>query len=133
MDVHIRNATIHDLPAIDSFDVFSGDRKPDIEAGEIIVAVWNEEVVAFLKHNKRFYSRPFVSLVCVKKEHRRKGILKQLFKYVEDIYRGQPLLFTSTEADNFEMLSFLQKYGYQPSGSIENIQKVSELVFVKRF
>lgn len=130
--MEIRVAGLEELAQIDAFDVFSGNREPDILLGEIIVAMEGNEVAAYLKHNKKFYQRPFVSLVCVKENHRRKGINTLLFAYIENLYKNEQLLFTSTEADNLPMLGFLEKAGYNRSGAIDNLQKVQEVIFVKK-
>jgi ribosomal protein S18 acetylase RimI-like enzyme len=131
MGVQIREAIPDDVEAIDAFDVFPGERKPEVEAGEIIVAVADDKVVGYLKHNKKFFGRPFVWYVCVNKNYRRMGATKMLFARTEEIYKGHPLLFSSTEDDNTEMLNFFEKYGYKKSGNIENLQPQVEVIFVK--
>jgi GNAT superfamily N-acetyltransferase len=132
MNMQVRQAEITDLHEIDAFDVFSGDRGPEILRGDVIVAVEAGEVLGYLMHNRNFYHRPFVWFVCVKKSHHRKGVARLLFAHVEAIYAGEPLLFSSTEDDNMEMLNFFKAHGYQPSGAIDNLQKQAELIFVKK-
>ena len=130
--MQVRKAELADLQQIDAFDVFAGDRKPEILRGDIIVAIVNTEVAGYLMHNRNFYHRPFIWFVCVKESYRRQGVNKLLFGQVEKLYSQHPLIFTSTEDDNLPMLNFFEKYGYEPSGIIENIQKQRELIFVKR-
>jgi len=131
-DILLRPAVHDDLAQIKSFDVFGGDRKGEIAAGEVIVAVSGEAVVAYVSHHRKFFYRPFIGYLCVHGDHRRRGIAQQLWMAVEDIYRPSGELFSSTEADNQEMLLFFAKNGYKPSGHIDNIQKEAELIFFKR-
>lgn len=132
MDILIRKATTDDLSAIDAFDVFSGDRGADIQVGEVVVAVSDGEVAAYMMHNRRFFQKPFIWLVCVKESHQRRGIADRLLAWAEAHYAQDEALFSSTEADNAPMVALFTRRGYEPSGSIENIQKVPELVFRRR-
>ena len=131
-NINIREADLNDLPAIDSFDVFAGDRKPGIESGETIVAVLDNVVIGYLVHNKKFFQRPFIWYLCVRPQSQRLGAAGLLFNFAEDFYKNEPLLFSSTEADNFKMLQFFAKHGYTKSGSIDNLQAQAEVVFVKK-
>ncbi|MBS1625459.1 MAG: GNAT family N-acetyltransferase [Bacteroidetes bacterium] len=131
MDILIREATSEDLTAIDAFDVFSGNRGPEILAGEIVVAICDGEVAAYMMHNRRFYQRPFIWLLCVKERYQRGGIASKLLGWAEAYYQKDVALFSSTESDNNAMIGLFAKRGYLPSGSIENIQKTSELVFCR--
>lgn len=128
----IRNAVPEDFSAVDAFDIFAGDRKKEIESGEMLVAVVDNEVVGYLSHNKNFYGRPFAQFVCVKDVFRRRGVNTRLFSSVEDVYGNNELIFSSTEGDNKPMLSFFAKNGYKKSGVVYNIQPVPEIIFVKR-
>lgn len=130
----IRKATLEDFPVIDLFDVFARDRKEEIEKGEVLVAIIDEKVAGYMTHNRSFYSRPFVQFVNVNPEFLKQGVAKALFQYVEKIYTesGDELIFVSTEDDNEIMLHFFEKYGWERSGVIHNIQKQAEFVFIKR-
>lgn len=128
----IRRAVLEDLTLVDAFDVFAGDRKKEIENGEMLVAVIDNDVVGYLSHNKNFYGRPFVQFVCVKDGFRRRGVNAQLFSFAEGVYVGSELIFSSTEEDNEPMLNFFAKNGYEKSGIVYNIQKAPEVIFVKR-
>ena len=128
----VRQAELSDLEQIDAFDVFSGDRRPEILRGETLVAVEGDTVAGYLVHDRNFFHRPFVWFACVKPAYYRQGVNKMLFKHVENLYAGSPQIFTSTEADNLPMLNFFKNYGYEQSGHVDNLQKVSELIFVKK-
>ena len=132
MDILIRKATTEDLAAIAAFDVFSGDRGAEIQAGEIVVAICEGEVVAYMMHNRRFYQKPFIWLLCVKESYQRRGIADQLLVWAEAHYAKDATLFSSTEADNERMIRLFTRRGYEPSGSIDNIQAVAEVIFIRR-
>lgn len=126
----IREATLSDLRAIDSFDVFAGDRRAEVERGECFVAVEEQQAVAYIVYNHSFYLKPFIQFLCVNPKFRRRGFATELLEYVEGICNGDKL-FTSTECDNLPMLKLLNRRGYRISGVIENIQERSEVIFCK--
>lgn len=130
----IRNATLEDVPAIDEFDVFAGKRENEAARGEILVAVIDDKIAGYMTHNRSFYSRPFIQFVCVNPDFKKRGIAAALFDFAERIYidTGDELIFVSTEDDNEIMLHFFEKYGWERSGVIHNIQRQAEFVFVKR-
>ncbi|MBS1492119.1 MAG: GNAT family N-acetyltransferase [Bacteroidetes bacterium] len=130
----IRKATLEDFAEIDSFDVFGGDRRTEIEREEILVVIIDEKIAGYITHNRSFYGRAFVQFVNTKPEFLKRGVAKSLFDYVEKIYSesGDELIFSSTEDYNNIMLGFFERNGWQKSGVIHNIQKAAEIIFVKR-
>ncbi len=130
----IRKATLEDFSAIDEFDVFGRDRKEEINRGEILVAVIDDQVAGYMTHNRSFYARPFAQFVCVKECFRKNGVAKALYQEVEKLYAedGDELIFSSTEDDNEIMLGFFERKGWQQSGILHNIQRQAEIIFVKR-
>lgn len=132
--IEIRNAVLEDYDEINSFDVFASDRKAEISRGEVMVAILDGKFAGYMTHNRCFYLRPFIQFICVHDNYKRKGVAKALFLFAEDFYNGQgdELIFSSTEDDNKIMLHLFEKYGWEKSGEIENIQKQTEVVFIKR-
>lgn len=132
--MQIRKATLEDFPAIDTFDVFAGDRRIEIDRHEILVAVIDEQIAGYITHNRSFYGRAFVQFICVKECFLKKGVAKTLYKEVEKSYTeaGDELIFSSTEDYNDIMLGFFERNNWQKSGVIHNIQKAAEIIFVKR-
>ncbi len=128
--MQIRKAVPGDLEAINSFDIFTGDRSLNIERGECFVAVEEEQVAGFVVFNHSFYLKPFIQFLCVAPELRRRGLANKLLEYVEGICDGDKL-FTSTESDNLPMLKLFDRRGYRVSGVIENLQERAEVVFCK--
>lgn len=127
----IREATLSDLEAINSFDIFAGDRSAEVKRGECFVAVEEQQVVGYIIYNHSFYLMPFIQFLCVNPKFRRRGFATELLEYLEGICDGDKL-FTSTESDNLPMLKLLNRRGYRISGVIENIQEQVEVVFCKK-
>jgi ribosomal protein S18 acetylase RimI-like enzyme len=126
----IRKAVPCDLEAINSFDIFTGDRSLDIERGECFVAVEEEQVAGFVVFNHSFYLKPFIQFLCVAPKLRRRGLAAKLLEHVEGLC-DEDKLFTSTESDNLPMLKLFNRRGYRVSGVIENLQERAEVVFCK--
>lgn len=126
----IREATLSDLEAINSFDIFAGDQSAEVKRGECFVVV-EEQVLGYIVYNHSFYLMPFIQFLCVNPKFRRRGFATELLEDVEGICDGDKL-FTSTECDNLPMLKLLDRRGYRISGVIENIQEQAEVVFCKK-
>ena len=127
----IREATLSDLEAINSFDIFAGERSAEVKRGESFVAVEQQQVVGYIVYNHSFYLMPFIQFLCVNPKFRRRGFATELLEYVEGSCDGDKL-FTSTESDNLPMLKLLNRREYRVSGVIENIQEQAEIVFCKK-
>lgn len=79
-----------------------------------------------------FFDRPFVRLLIVHPEHRRRGIASALMRAAELDCRGDKI-FTSTNESNLAMRRLCERLGYAPSGRIDNLDKADpELVYMKR-
>ena len=129
--MEIRLAVKEDITSIDEFDLFLGDRLTEIERNEILVAVKDMKVIAYISFNKQFYARPFVHYLNVRKEFLRKGAGAALMKKFEELYKDEERVFTSTESYNLPMLLLLDKLDYKCCGVVDKIQKESEIIFYK--
>ena len=129
-NLKIRQGKISDVETIEKFDVFSGNRRSEIERGEITVAVKDNLVVGYLTADKSFFLRPFIRYLCIAKEFEGQGIANKLLDRVEQFFVGERV-FTSTESNNLAMLHIFKKRGYRMSGVIENLQEYSEIIFCK--
>jgi L-amino acid N-acyltransferase YncA len=79
-----------------------------------------------------FFQCTFVSLVSVDKEHRMRGVVRRLFRAVEEM-SPSPRLFSSTEETNSDSIRMHTALGFTPSGHIDNLpQGYRELLFYKR-
>jgi GNAT superfamily N-acetyltransferase len=103
-----------------------------VESHHLLVADHDGEVVGFIAYRTDWFQCTFVSMVCVEKEHRRRGFARALYRAVEGISPG-PRLFSSTEETNAVSIRMHTALGFIPSGHIDNLpQGYRELLFYKR-
>jgi GNAT superfamily N-acetyltransferase len=103
-----------------------------VERHHLLVAEIDGEVVGVLAYRTDWFQCTFVSLVSVRKEFRRRGVARALYRRVEDISPG-PRLFSSTEETNSVSIKMHTALGFAPSGHIDNLpQGYRELLFYKR-
>jgi ribosomal protein S18 acetylase RimI-like enzyme len=103
-----------------------------VERHHLLVAREQEETVGFIAYRTDWFQCTFVSLVCVRKDFRRKGIARALYRAVENI-SPSPRLFSSTEETNAASIRMHTALGFTPSGHIDNLpQGYRELLFYKR-
>jgi GNAT superfamily N-acetyltransferase len=103
-----------------------------VERHHLIVAEDAGEVVGFIAYRTDWFQCTFVSLVVVRKEKRRRGIARALYKSVE-LMSPSPRLFSSTEETNGVSIRMHTALGFAPSGHIDNLpQGYRELLFYKR-
>lgn len=103
-----------------------------LQSGEALVATLDGKFAGFAIHHRHFFERDFLSLLVVEPWCRRHGVASALLKAVEARCRGGDL-FTSTNRSNTTMLTALQRWGFIPTGRIDNIDPGDpELVFLKR-
>ncbi len=96
-----------------------------------VTARVGERVVGYIVWDHAFFGRPFVWLLGVDPEFRRRGIGERLLREFEAQNAGRPQ-FTSTNESNVTMQRLLSRLGFLPSGRIENIDPGDpELVYYK--
>jgi ribosomal protein S18 acetylase RimI-like enzyme len=129
MDIKIANP--RDYQFIAPWDEFWGDRRQEIQRGEIFVAyISSDDCVGYIRLTRNdFFNYPFISNLCVRKDYRRKGIGIALLSYVETLLVGLKL-FTSTELDNTATNNLLIKVGYKEIGFIDNINSDGKREFI---
>ena len=122
--ITVRRATRTDYPIIKEYDQFIGDRREDIERGELFVADCDEHQGAgYLKlSSSMFFNKPLVTYLCVNPTFRRKGVATELLLGVEK-HVGWERLFISTEENNHAMRELLPKIGYQKFGEITRLNE----------
>ena len=99
-----------------------------------LVARDASSLAGFVTWDRGFFDRPFVRLLVVEPQYRRRGVGEALIRAVESAAREYGELFVSTEAINAPMQALLAKLGYGASGSIDNLNEPgnAELVYYKR-
>ena len=132
--INIRHAIRSDYPIINQYDQFMGDRREDIEKGELFVADFQEvRAVAYLKLSSyALFNKPLVVYLVVNPDYRRKGIAMELLLGIE-AHVGWDRLFISTEKGNDAMHALLPKAGYQSCGHIDGLNEdgATECFFFK--
>jgi ribosomal protein S18 acetylase RimI-like enzyme len=103
-----------------------------LDRHHMLVAEREDEVVGCLAYRTDWFQCTFVSLVAVKKDARRQGVARALYRMVEGI-SPSPRLFSSTEETNGVSIQMHSALGFAPSGHIDNLpQGYRELLFYKR-
>jgi len=118
--IRIRPALRRDFPLIREWDEFWGDRRQEMQRGELYVAVDQEDmVVGYVRvARNEFLNFPLVAGLCVRPDHRRKGIGIFLMRHVDAVLAGLRV-FCTTETTNNEMLALLEKVGYKIVGHVD--------------
>ncbi len=102
-----------------------------LAAGNALVAEIDSVPAGFAIHHRHFFQRDFLALLVVEPWCRRRGVASALMAAVEARCAG-PELFTSTNASNATMRTALARWGFRPTGRIDNIDPGDpELVFLK--
>jgi GNAT superfamily N-acetyltransferase len=104
-----------------------------LQSGEALVATLDGKFAGFAMHHRRFFERDFLALLVVEPWCRRRGVATALVGAVAARCQAGEL-FTSTNRSNATMLASLQRWGFVPTGRIDNIDPGDpELIFLKRF
>ncbi len=102
-----------------------------IAARRCWVAEQNGAVCGYGILTVNFFGHAFIELLFVAEGARRKGAGGAVLAAIENAHH-EDRLFTSTNESNIPMRALLERRGYQPSGTITNLDPGDpELVFVK--
>ncbi|REJ85773.1 MAG: GNAT family N-acetyltransferase [Acidobacteria bacterium] len=138
-EMEIRGATEADLAALygvgGSAAAEGGHRQQIrewVEAGRTVVALVDGAVVGYAVLEYTFFSNGFISMLMVDRASRRSGVAAALVAHLEEICETDKL-FTSTNRSNRPMQALMAKMGYEPSGTVYNLDEGDpELFFFKR-
>ena len=118
-----RLATAADLEAVRAFDEFKGSRETEIRNGTCWVECRDTVVVGFASFEPwGLLGQPLLTYLCVRKEHRREGIARQLVQAVTAAARGR-VLISSTEDWCVASQGLFTGLGWTPIGRIEGVNK----------
>jgi GNAT superfamily N-acetyltransferase len=102
-----------------------------LDAGMSWAAVAEGRALGFALVTRHFFGFPFVDLLIVAEEARRRGLGLALVAQCERDHAADRI-FTSANQSNAPMRRLLDKAGWQASGQIDNLDPGDpELVFVK--
>jgi ribosomal protein S18 acetylase RimI-like enzyme len=103
-----------------------------VERHHLLVAVAEDQVIGFIAFRTDWFQCTLVTAVAVKKDFRRRGTARALYREVESM-SPSPRLFSSTEETNSASIRMHTALGFAPSGHIDNLpQGYRELLFYKR-
>ena len=124
--VSAADARLHDIPGRRAF------LERAIAANECYVALLDGAVAGFAVLDRSFFGQPFVALLVVDEQHRRRHIGSALMRHIESVCPGDKL-FTSTNESNTPMQQLCDKLGYVQSGRIENLDADDpEIIYFNR-
>ncbi len=138
-DIHIRYANDSDLPyLVQNDDLVTGEIiQKKISDRQVIVCMKGKTYSGYMRFGFWWDMFPFLNLIVVEEDVRRKGIGRELIKFWEQKMKaqGHKLVITSTDVDE-QAQHFYRKLGYRDSGGILFPQElfpgsVMELVLVK--
>jgi ribosomal protein S18 acetylase RimI-like enzyme len=138
--MQVRPASPADLDAIAQLDPRVAEdptRLPflrDALHSEVVLsAVERDAVIGYAVLDHSFFGQAFLALLVVAEGARRRGVGTMLLQAAESHVRA-PKLFTSTNRSNLAMQRLLESAGYEPSGTIENLDADDpELIYVRFF
>jgi GNAT superfamily N-acetyltransferase len=107
-----------------------------IEWREVFVAEYDGVAAGFLLLEYLWSKVPYVALIRVRPEYRRRGVGKALLAFVEEFLRGQghTALYSSSQVDEAEPQAWHRHVGFAECGIIAGINEggVGEVFFGKR-
>ena len=106
--------------------------KKKIEDAEIIVVLDNEQNIGWLRFNYFWDEIPFMNMLWIEEDYRRKGIGTRLVNFweIEMQQRDKSQVMTSTSSDETTQ-HFYRKLQYQDCGSLSLLGEVLEFFFLK--
>jgi RimJ/RimL family protein N-acetyltransferase len=132
MEVVVRNCQISDYPIIREYDQFMGDRRLDMERGELLVSDYGQQqAVGYLKlTSNEFFNKPLISLVNVSEEFRGLGIGAKLIGHALNEAKWHQVYLT-TEPKNTGMQKLALRLGFEEAGVVKglNFTGEDELIF----
>jgi GNAT superfamily N-acetyltransferase len=123
------------LRAIDPLAASDRDRHEfigrAIAAGTCHVAAEDGALAGFAVSNRSFFHRPFIELVVVAEERRRRGVGMALVMHCVGL-EAPDAVWTSTNESNGPMRRLLNAAGFIESGRVENLDAGDpELIFLR--
>lgn len=132
MEVIIRDSRISDYPIIREYDQFMGDRRIEMERGELIVADYaSNESVGYLKlTSNEFFNKPLISLVNVAEKYRGLGVGSNLIQSALENAKWHQVYLT-IEPSNTVMHRLIERLGFAEVGIVKglNFNGDDELIF----
>lgn len=125
-----------DICAIDTAHVGDDSRceylAKAIMARHCLIAREAGQALGFGVVENSFFGNPFIELLIVHTDHRKRGVGMAIIHYIEKTCPS-PKLFTSTNESNIPMQKLCEKLGFVRSGYVENLDEGDpEIIYFKR-
>lgn len=114
-----------DVAAIERWDEFTGDRREEAMRGDLWVARVGEssEPVGYLAlSGSFFFSRVFITRICVRDDCRRQGLARALLETALARYAGLDV-WTSTEEGNVGAKVLFRNAGFKAVGTLGGLNR----------
>ncbi len=129
----IRLGLVTDLPAINAFDIFAGNRLLEIVDDQMLVIEADGRVVGYISWLPRgFVGNDYITHLGVAPFHQRRGVGRALLRAAEvKIPRGR--VFVSANENNDTMLALLAAEGWTQAGQVAGVNEDgrAEIFFCK--
>ncbi len=127
MSLTIRWARLSDYPELKAYDEFIGDRRLDLQAGELLVADQGERrAIGYLRvAPTAFLGWPLVTALCVHPDCRRSGVASHLLDWLRKDTRF-PRLTITTKEGNEAMRRLLARIGAREIGHADELNMSGE-------
>lgn len=105
-----------------------------VEFGEFVVAVSGAELLGFVQLEYLWSKVPYIALIRVLPDHRRRGLGKSMLRFVESFLyeREHRVIYSSSQADEPEPQEWHLHVGFKECGIIREINDgIDEVFFCK--
>ncbi len=105
-----------------------------IESQEVVVAEWNSKRVGYVRLEYLWSIVPYIALIRVLPEYRRRGVGKALLRFIKMFLRntGHDTLYSSSQADEPDPQAWHRHVGFEECGFIAGINDgIGEVFFRK--
>ena len=101
---------------------------------DVVIAEWNGKRVGYVRLEYLWSIVPYISLIQVSPEYRRKGIGKALLRFIETFLRdaGHEALYSSSQANEPEPQAWHRYVGFEECGFITGINDGIGEVFLRK-
>ena len=137
MDIQIKFASNEDKQLILKHEDYLKEKRLSqiLENNEIILAYDKERNIGYLRYQLFWTKLPYLTLIIVDKEYRKKGVGRSLLLFLEKHLRslGFNRLLSSSTANDSDPQAWHKKVGFKEVGLVDeiNIDGVGEKFFLK--
>jgi RimJ/RimL family protein N-acetyltransferase len=132
VELKIRKAMLSDYPIILEYDEFPGDRRIDMERGELLIADCGlDKAVGYLRvTSNEFFNKPLIAILNTRPNFRSLGIATELIK-AAIVNSTWHKVYSTTEETNGSMQSLFSKLGFQQVAAMKefNFDGSTELLY----